>query len=65
MDEGRSEMNEHHKYVHKLMVTPQGFRYVVMFNDRPMYLTVRGIAEKNGKLFFTGSNPFGTTVALQ
>ena len=58
-------MNEQHRYGHKLMVTPQGFRYVVLFNDRPMFLTVRGIAEKNGKLYFTGSNPFGTTVALQ
>ena len=58
-------MNEEMKYGQNLVITPQGFKYVIRFNEEEVYLTVRGVMERSGILYFMGSNPLGTTVALQ
>jgi hypothetical protein len=62
---GSITMKETQKYSQNLMVTPQGFKYVIQFNDESVYLTVRGVMERSGILYFTGANPLGSTVALQ
>jgi hypothetical protein len=58
-------MSEDQKYGQNLVITPQGFKYVIRFNDESVYLTVRGVMERSGILYFMGANPLGTTVALQ
>ena len=58
-------MKEDQKYGQNLMITTEGFRYVIRFNDESVSLTVRGVMERSGILYFMGSNPLGTTVALQ
>ncbi len=58
-------MKEDQKYGQNLVITTEGFRYVIRFNDETVYLTVRGVMERSGILYFMGFNPLGTTVALQ
>jgi hypothetical protein len=58
-------LKEDKKYGQNLLITTEGFRYVIRFNDESVSLTVRGVMERNGILYFMGFNPLGTTVALQ
>ncbi len=58
-------MKDNHTYSQNLMITPEGFRYIIRFNNETVSLTVRGVMERNGILYFMGFNPLGSTVALQ